>query len=455
MTIEKCFALAVLLSLASPGRAQEAKAPEGAGEAPSLRVESYSQVCKLLNDRATGDPTANDVEHRFNVAGADLGFSVATPERLWIFFGDTIGYRNYWAKNGPDSVGYVDGTPSEIAAHPRLLCDRLSIVSKMKGRPFRARARRRAVLGPRVAAGFTPAAMLPPRGRKITEFIRNPVDARHPRMPGSFEVPSGAFAADGSIYVFYTGAPGLGAKPPVMGLSYLAKWPRPSPQGPPRYRILYLLDSVSAPRMGGHFINVAPVPDPKGGWLYLFGTGLYRRSAIYLARKRLASLESPGGFEYRQGPGRWSREAGEAVPVAEEDSAGELSARYYSKQKLWMLLYQRIAGGRNEVVARSARRPAGPWSEAVVLHSMEDPAFRSRYCCGGPTCVAQAMIHCDKAGVYSPNLLPDPSPFEKQNGFVIRYLLSTWDPYDTVLMEAELSYGKAAPRPGNSTPERP
>src|SRR5580700_8773404 len=79
---------------------------------PLIKVESYTQVCKLLNSTATAAPTANGGESGFNIAGADLGYSVGGKDRVWVFFGDTAGYSGYWASNGPDSVGYVDASPA-------------------------------------------------------------------------------------------------------------------------------------------------------------------------------------------------------------------------------------------------------------------------------------------------------------------------------------------------------
>jgi hypothetical protein len=48
------------------------------------------------------------------------------------------------------------------------------------------------------------------------------------------------------------------------------------------------------------------------------------------------------------------------------------------------------------------------------------------------------MIHCDKAGTYAPYLLPVISPPEKDGIIRINYLLSTWNPYNTVLMSADI-----------------
>src|SRR5579863_702082 len=102
-------AIALALLPALPGFAGLPPPPP-----PRFSVDRYDLVCKLLNSSAYGAPTANDTEHKYNIAGADLGYSVGTSGRVWIFFGDTMGFRDYWAVNGPDSVGYVDASPADL-----------------------------------------------------------------------------------------------------------------------------------------------------------------------------------------------------------------------------------------------------------------------------------------------------------------------------------------------------
>ena len=193
--------------------------------------------------------------------------------------------------------------------------------------------------------------------------------------------------------------------------------------------------------MGGHFINVAPVVDDEEGYLYLFGSGLYRQSAVYLARKPLKSLTEPGVFEYCSGLASWSPQSNMAVPIAEENSVGELSARHYKRIGIWLLMYAR----KGQVVLRAARQPDGPWSQVTKVHSMQDEMFREHYCCGESFCEGERMIHCNKAGVYAPYMLPIIAPPAKNGAITVNYLLSTWDPYGTVLMSTDITISGDAP----------
>src|SRR5690349_14452473 len=70
---------------------------------PLPELTSTAQLCKLLSNRNTSDPTANDVQHRANVLGADLGIPVEAGGTLYLLFGDTIGYAGIWgSESHPD-----------------------------------------------------------------------------------------------------------------------------------------------------------------------------------------------------------------------------------------------------------------------------------------------------------------------------------------------------------------
>jgi hypothetical protein len=66
---------------------------------------------------------------------------------------------------------------------------------------------------------------------------------------------------------------------------------------------------------------------------------------------------------------------------------------------------------------------------------MADPAFRNLYCCNTGACVGQQIIHCNDAGFYATYLLPQVQ-LQPDGSFVVTHTMSTWDPYDVVLMQA-------------------
>jgi hypothetical protein len=408
----------------SDGPALGPDAPSGDGTSTSdARFEptlaSSKQLCKLLSDRNVDDPTANDVQHNANVLGADLGIPVVASDKLYILFGDTIGYAGIWAGNEshPDSVGYGLDSATAIAANPSLLCDRMRIVTLPASQS----------IGPSVNASvkadFAGAAMIAPSGHSLGEYIRNPAGPSgntFPQLPGDFEVPSGAFSVNGSIYVFYTTVVGPGMID--MKASYLAKWAQPGTTGPFGYQILYQVDQRfdSTGPLKGNFINIAA--EVAGDYLYIFGTGEYRRSKIYAARKPLAQLDQPGGFE----------ELGEIVGTA---GYGEISVHYYSSLERWMLLAEELTPTSNRIVASFAATPEGPWGAPLVVHDMDDSAFTAKYCCTSEdNCLGDQMFNCNRTGFYGTYLFP--SLVESSTNFTVTYTMSSFSPYNVALFQA-------------------
>lgn len=386
---------------------------------PPPRLVSSTSHCKLLSNRNTADPTPNDVQHRANILGADLGIPVDHANTLYIFFGDTIGYAGIWGsgESHPDSVGFATVPASEVAADPALLCSNLRALTLAPGDSIGP------TVDPTVVADFAANAMAAPSGHTLGEYIRNP-SGKPPttfaHLPGDFEVPSGAFSHAGAIYVFYTTVESR--IDPTMKASYLARWANPTTTGLPLYDILYAVDQrfdASGP-LGGNFINIAAVP--HGDTLYAFGTGIYRASPIHLARKPLSTLDTDATFE----------PLGEIIPTA---GYGETSVRYYPAIDRWMFLAQQQTPEANRVVARFADRPEGPWSETLILHDMADSAFRDRYCCAVvDDCQGDQFMNCNRTGFYATYLFPD--VILTPDGFTVTYTMSSFDPYNVALFSA-------------------
>lgn len=391
------------------------------------------QLCKLLSNRNTSDPTANDVQHRANVLGADLGIPVEHGGTLYIMFGDTIGFAGIWgAQSHPDSVGYGVDSAAAIAANPSLLCAGTRIVSLAPGQS----------IGPNVNASvqrdFAGVYMSPPPNRTIGEFIRNPSGGNggplFPNLPGDFEVPSGAFSSGGSIYVFYTTV--VGPNDITMKGSYLARWTAPATSAIPAYEIQYGVDQRfdSNGPLGGHFINVAAETDDT--YVYAFGTGAYRASSVYLARKRLDSLATPGFEAYDAASGTWGADPATAAPIIAPTGYGETSARYFSAIDRWMFIGEELTPTTNRIIARFADRPEGPWSEPIIVHDMADAAFRGAYCCGAVNvCNGKQFFNCDRTGFYGTYLLPD-VVVNADDSFTVTYTMSSFDPYNVALYQA-------------------
>jgi hypothetical protein len=401
--------------------------------ATTAQLASLEELCKLISNRNQDDPTANNTHFRFNLRGTDLGIPVANGPDVYFFFGDSAGEAGIWPlgpQSLPDAVGYSAVGAAPLAQAPQLLCSNLD---------FLALAPENSV-GPKVNSmvqrDFAAGTMHAPAGLTLANFVHNPAGDRgrnqFPALPGDFEVPSGGFAYGGAIYLFYTT---VQVSPLEMKGSYLVRWASPSTSGLPNYDILYAVDERfdANGALGGDFINVAALV--TGDCVYLYGTGQYRASAVHLARKRLADLATPGGFErYDATRGAWIA-GGAAAPVVGNASIGELSVRYYESIGRYVMLDQEMWMGRNLVVARFAGAPEGPWSDRVIVADMGDPAFAAKYCCVNGDCAGERLFNCDRAGFYGTYMLPDVQR-NADGSFAISFTMSTWDPYNVALMRA-------------------
>jgi hypothetical protein len=415
--------------LASGSGGQAGESVDVADAPPALG--STELLCKLINDEDIFAPTLNATHTRANLLGTDLGIPVAHGSDLYFFFGDTVGYQGIWpfSESVPDAVGYALDGRAAVAADPSTMCAGLRFLRLPSGSSLGPS------LDPAIESDFAAASMTPPSGQDVSQYVKNPSGPpgqnAFPTLPGTFEVPSGAFSHDGAMYVLYTSV--LSPQVLTMTASYLARWPSPSKTGLPSYQILHALDERSTPSgpLLGRFINVAA--EPAGSFVYLFGTGDFRHSPVHLARKALANLDSPDGYEvFDSASGEWLAAPGaSAAPLIADAKFGETSVRYFSDLGVWMFLAQ----GGHQVVARFAAKPEGPWSEEVTLHDNTDPTFLLKHCCAPEgVCSGEQLFNCSKAGFYGTYLLPDVAVDSR--GFTVAYTLSTWDPYNVALFSA-------------------
>lgn len=411
---------------------------------PSLVERTF--LCKLVSDTALGDPTENALHTRFNLTGTDLGVPVATGDTLQLLFGDSVGHRVIWPfGEDPDAVGHIP--LAAVQADPTALCRELELYVTPDVPSVAAG------VDPAIERDFAGAYMSPPPGESIQAYIADGAGP-FPNMPGTFEVPTGALADGGVLWLFYAGLVEFSPRTRAT-LGYLARWDPPG-RGSPSYQVVRPIDQLDPAGgggpLGGHFVQIAPVA--RGGMVYLFGTGDYRRSPVSLARLPLAALPTGAGTElWDAATGTWldaatatPRERQAIAPLLESEGVGELSVQWVPEAEVLVALYQRElhddAGGivDNRIVLRTASDPTGPWSEAITVVDMADPAFMAEHCCG-PTCAGAQILHCLVAGLYGAYLLPT-TTVEPQPGGALElqlpFVVSTWDPYNVVLFTARV-----------------
>jgi len=354
-------------------------------------VERAVKVCQLTGDtdRQAGAPTRNRTAERYRLQGTDLGVPFRHKGRTYLLFGDTVGPR------GGDAIAWTtDRDPTKG----------LSLT-------FRSDA-----------GGYLPV---------VIPGIRQ----------GAFEVPMAGVSLEGRMYVFHTTDHSTRA---TMGRSVVAM----SDDDGASFRLIGDL-SVK------HFINVSPVlisardapglPIRTGRALLLFGSGAYRRSDVRLACLPAASIGKPEAIRYWSGSAdgkpRWSASEEDAAPLFDHPVVGELSVTWNRYLSRWVMLYN--SSKPRGIAARVAEKPWGPWSDATVVF---DPWRDGGYgkfmhvsrAAGGSDSLSDPGREDEWGGEYGPYQFAE-NASGKPGETALYFSMSTWNPYQVVLMRTRLA----------------
>ncbi|GFG75671.1 hypothetical protein MBOT_30360 [Mycobacterium botniense] len=146
----------------------------------------------------------------------------------------------------------------------------------------------------------------------------------------------------------------------------------------------------------------------RDGYIYSFGTPSGRGGSAYLARVPQNFVPDLTKYQY------WNADSNSWVPNNPKAATpvipgpvGEMSAQYNDYLKQYLVLY---TNGANDVVARTAPAPQGPWGpEQLLVSSFQMPG-----------------------GIYAPMIHPWSS------GKDLYFNLSLWSAYDVMLMHTVL-----------------
>jgi hypothetical protein len=210
------------------------------------------------------------------------------------------------------------------------------------------------------------------------------------------------------------------------------------------------------------FLHVSVVVD--GDQAYVFGSGPYRKSAVYLARVPLATLANRDTWTYYLGgegdAAQFGGDESSAAVLVPQDSVGELSVRRHPELGLWMMAYN--AEGPRGIHLRTAASPAGPWIDSTLIWKPEDGAQHYMHAAqsvvGFDDGLAEPGREEDPGREYGPYLVPEwfdryPTP---EGAFSIVYVLSSGNPYTVHLMRTVLgdpSLADQKPEPGMGFPK--
>jgi hypothetical protein len=247
------------------------------------------------------------------------------------------------------------------------------------------------------------------------------------------------------MYIFYSQDPYKESGRDLMGRTVLATAHNNDPTD---LRVLY---DFSVLRDGGKFINVSCVIAPagvtglplEGPALLAWGSGRYRQSNVYLACAPLGAVTQSSAWHFFTGQGsgtpmpQWGSDQRSAAALFIHPQVGELSVARVEPLGLWLMLYN--AGSPQEIDARVAMSPWGPWSDPVLMF---DPGWPNlgfghfMHVADGNDPMSDPGREHERGDAYGPYLI---DRYTRELGLRqarVYFVLSTWNPYNTVLMTA-------------------
>ena len=361
------------------------------------------------------EPTLSRSRATAGVVGTDLGVRVDHDGRSFLLFGDTHWQGRPWLRTR-DAVAELTPTgPREGLPGVRFHGSPLKIVG-----------------APRLG--------------------RDRVTMRE------YDVPLDGFSHAGHLFAFFSSNHNRAGR--VMGRSVLARAEGdlgidPTSRSPIRFRVLGTFSDQ-------HFINVsvqlrpaAEVPgcEGRGDVLLVWGSGPYRAGLPRLAvldqdaLAEAAGGRPPAGVRYWDGSG-WSISENDAAPLFEPAALGELSVRWVPEAHRYLML---AASGPEDpighaITLRTSPQPWGPWSRRRRLldwvgsgMAHHDPHTRFiKAAVDGTDPVGDQVFAAQARGTgaaYAPYFFDAHTDVDD---LVLRYTLSTWNPYQVVLLSHRL-----------------
>lgn len=216
----------------------------------------------------------------------------------------------------------------------------------------------------------------------------------------------------------------------------------------------------------GHFVYTGL--HASGANVYMFGTGKYRASDIYLSETPSNGFWTGTGTRYFagrvNGQPTWTMSEAAAVPIIQDNplngpawpndkpTIGNLNVAYSSDLGLWLMTFD--GGGQSPatvgVYFTYAKDVWGPWATPQLIFQglrdkglgvfIHNPSLSPSDGLNGPTIGAHDPATTPGAA-YAPSII---ERFTRVSGNTLKiyYLISTWNPYTVVKMRSEFTIGK-------------
>lgn len=379
---------------AVPNAAQPAQPVEPApqaqpGQAPSALspTDAVAASQTALVEWVTGPNSPNQTLQRFGISGTDLGIpwdngDPGNPQVL-MAFGDTFGYcriqGEQWRKN------------VLLRSQDRDLSRGISVSPGVVGNPYSGSP----VLQPNFSKQIIPVlkvaarqdSMIPTAGIAVgrNQYL-NFMSVKQWGRDGEWSTNYSAIAMskdNGENWGVYPGTIRSSAPDNVPGVRYYP---------------------------GNENFQQGAFLRGGDGYLYSYGTPAARGGAVYLSRVPENFVPDLTKYQYWNDSGNWvAGNPAAATPVV-PGPVGEMSVQYNTYLNSYLMLYGNGGSGANNVVARTAPAPQGPWSAEQTL-------------------VSHGQI---PGGIYAPFLHP------WSTGKDVYFTLSLWNAYDVMLMHTTL-----------------
>jgi Domain of unknown function (DUF4185) len=359
---------------AAPAQPPPAPAP---AEAPGTSLVGW----------VTGPDSPNDTIGRFAITGTDLGIMWDNGDpvnrQVLMAFGDTYGYCSVHGQQWRYNTLFrsQDGALSKTISVPNGVMS-----NRYSGSPLWAPGISRQIIN---TTKWAPneTGIIPTAGISVgrTQYI-NFMSIRNWDNPGQWSTNYSAIAVspdNGERWGVYPSTVRTPGPDSIAGARYVP--------GNENFQM-------------GAFLR----PGPGDPYLYTFGTPSGRGGPAFVARVPQGLVPDLTKYEY------WNADSGSWVPNNPAAATpvipgpvGEMSAQYNTYLKQYLVLY---CNGMNDVVARTAPAPQGPWGpEQMLVSSMQFPG-----------------------GIYAPFLHP------WSTGKDLYFNLSLWSAYNVMLVKTVL-----------------
>jgi len=370
---------------------------------PVLRYVAGSTIKleQLLGeqDKQLHQLTLSQTVTRYGIEGTDLGNSFEYRGRVYFLFGDTVGRLH----RALDTIATTDADDPE-------------------------------------------------RGVRL-DFLKSGGDYLTIQPPGismgAFEVPVAGISLGGQVYVAVSTNH---SEDRSTDRSVLTKFTPPA-----NFQPLRRISQLPQGRFVKMSLHIEPGPiaglPPGGPFVFVWGTGTYRKSNAYLSIVPAAQFESGNGTRYFAGLDagsvpNWSENESDARAIVQNGTMGDLSVTWCKDLGLWLMTYDSRDPAPRGILFSYSRTPWGPWSEPQIIFNavrdgamgkfIHNPDANPDDGLAGPVIgKGQANPQAVRGGAYAPYVI---ERWTKVQGpeLSIYYVLSTWNPYVVVLMKSRL-----------------